>query len=769
MNIGALASGGNATIVGGDYIISQAATPSIRSLHQLRAPVSDFVGRQAEIDRLVEALSEATRSGTAAITGMRGLGGIGKTELAYAVAQRLADIFPDAQLLLEMRGTSNNPLPPEQALQTVIRAFEPLAQLPDDLNGLRAAYVSLLTGKRVLVLADDAKDARQVEPLRPPPGCALLLTSRQHFNLPGMETLDLGILPQPEAEQLLLEIYPAIGSTAPRMAQLCGRLPLALRLSASVCANSARSIEHHLKELEDERARLAPLRDPDDPNTSVEASFLLSYTTLDPIEQQVLCQLAVFPANFDLIAAEAVVQVDGAEDQPSTVNPRPLEDLFDLLYRRSLLEWDRQTERYSLHDLIRVFALARLDGEEAVRLRHAQHYVRVAAVADELFFKGGQNIRRGLELFDQERANIDAGWNWVREHSASASGSTSKMTDELLLDYSDATAYVGALRYNTRRERVPHLEEAIETAQRLGHRVAEASARGNLGMACAALGETHKAIEYYEQSLEITREVGDRRGEGGVLGNLGLAYSGLGETHKAIEYYEQHLQIAREIGHRRGEANALGNLGIAYSDLGETHKAIEHYERQLEITREIGDRYGEANALGNLGIAYSGLGETHKAIEHYEQSLEFTREVGDRRGEATALANLGNAYAALGETHKAIEHYEQSLEITREVGDRHVEGSVLGNLGVAYADLGETHKAIEYYEQRLAIAREIDDRRGEAYTRWNLGALIAKTGDLAKAIDLLQMTVDYEREIGHVGAEEDAAELERLRKRLAGD
>ncbi|HEY0071782.1 MAG TPA: tetratricopeptide repeat protein, partial [Chloroflexia bacterium] len=734
MHLGYVSSGRDTITVLGDFkptqVINPASAPTIKSLHQLRAPVSDFVGRQDEIDQLVQALSEATKSGTAAITGMRGLGGIGKTELAYAVAQRLTDIFPDAQLLLEMRGTSDNPLTPEQALQTVIRAFEPLAQLPDDLNGLRSAYVSLLSGKRVLVLADDARDARQVEPLRPPPGCALLLTSRQRFNLPGMETLDLGILTQSEAEQLLLEIYPPIGPAAPRMAQLCGRLPLALRLSAGVCANSAMSIQHHLNALEDERARLAHLRDPDDPNTSIEASFQLSYVALDPTAQQVLCQLGVFPTSFDVIAAKAVVQVTGAEGQGTSVNHQPLEELFDLLYRRSLLEWDRQTERYSLHDLIRSFVLARLEGDNAVRMRYAQHYVQVAALADYLYLEGGESLLLGLKLFDQERINIDAGWNWAPEQGVSTSGGTPKEIDELLLGYAGATVYVGDLRYDRRRERIPQLQAAVEAARILGRRAAEGSALGNLGIAYAALGETHKAIEYYGQVLEIAREVGDRRSEGSTLGNLGNAYAALGEPHKAIEYYGQQLKIAREVGDRRSEGKALGNLGIAYADLGETHKAIEYYRQRLEIAREVGDRSGEGSALGNLGNAYVALGEPRTAIEYYEQDLGIAREIGDRRSEGSALGNLGNAYAALGEPHKAIEYYEQQLEIAREIGDRRGEGNALGNLGIAYKDLGEPRTAIHYYEQHLEIAREVGDRRGEVTTSWNLGSLLAREGDV---------------------------------------
>ncbi|HYO49876.1 MAG TPA: hypothetical protein VEW94_08490, partial [Chloroflexia bacterium] len=483
-------------------------TPAITSLHQLRDPFDKFVGRQDEIDQLVQAMCRATESGKVAIGGIRGLAGMGKTELAYAVAQHLLDTFPDAQLFLELRGARSNPLSPEQALQTIIRAFEPLAPLPDNLAGLRATYLTVLGGKRVLILADDALDKSQVDPLLPPPGCALLLTSRYRFNLLGMEKRDLEILPQPDAEKLLLEISPDIGPAAPRMAQLCGRLPLALRICASMCDtdDSILTIEDHLKALEEERARLAYMKDPNvqdanDPATSVEASLELSYAALDPQMQQVLCQLSIFPSSFDIDAAKAVVQVARAEGQGTTANrpPMPVERALEFLYRRSLVDQDKETKRFSLHDLVRVFGLGRLEsGEEAVRLRHARHYVRVAAEAEGLYKRGGENVLLGLKLFDRERANIDAGWNWARERAESMS----QEIDILLLDYARATIYVGYLRYDNRRERIPQFEAMLGAAQRLTYIKAVSSALSILGTAYWTLGELHKALQYHKQHLE---------------------------------------------------------------------------------------------------------------------------------------------------------------------------------------------------------------------------------------------------------------------------
>lgn len=322
------------------------------ALHQLRAPVGDFVGREREIDQLVQALSKAATSGTAAaISGVRGMGGIGKTELAYVVANRLKDSFPDAQLVVELRGASSSPLTPEQALQTIIRAFEREAKLPDDLGKLKGVYNSMLAGKRALILADDAKDAAQVRSLLPPQGCALLVTSRNRFGLPGMVALDLGTLSPKEAEKLLLEICPRIGKHAAELARLCGYLPLALRVSAGLLTdNDSRNVTHYLEQLRVER--LKHLSDPDNPNdsqASVEASLRLSYDALDLASQSALCQLSVFPAAFDPVMIEITVLIDC--DISNTV---------EILQRRSLLNWDAAVKLYNIHDLTRDFCLIRL-------------------------------------------------------------------------------------------------------------------------------------------------------------------------------------------------------------------------------------------------------------------------------------------------------------------------------------------------------------------------------------------------------------------------
>jgi tetratricopeptide (TPR) repeat protein len=670
--------------------------PIIPTLHQLRAPVGDFVGRGKEIDDLLATLRGG---GNAAISGISGMGGIGKTELALYVAERLRDAYPDAQLFLEMRGTEAAPRDPSDALASCIRGFAGLEQrLPDDLEELKRLYLSTLEGKRALILLDNAYDNAQVRPLLPPKGSALLVTSRETIPIPGMRRVTLEELRPVEARELLTGIAPRVAQdVADRICFLCGYLPLAVRAAASLLDVTVDlDAADYAAQLSDERTRLERIGTDPLIGVSVEASFNLSYARLTPDAARVFRCLAVFPATFDAVAEEAI-----CEDE----NHKHLSELV----RRNLVLFNADTRRYRLHDLARLFADSRLSETErrAGLMHHAEQYLRVLAKCKELYKRGGDAIKDGLALFDAERRNVEAGQEWACRHSGE-----DETAARLCNEYPDAGVYVLTLRHHP-RERILWLEAGLAAARQLKDRAAEGGHLGNLGLAYAALGETRRAVEFHEQYLAIVREIGDRRGEGNALGNLGSAYADLGETRRAVEFYEQQLVITRDIGDRRGEGNALGSLGNAYAALGETRRAIEFYEQRLVIAREIGDRRGERNALGNLGSAYAALGETRRAVEFYEQALAIDHEIGDRRGEGQDLGNLGNAYADLGETRRAIEFYEQDLIIAHEIGDRRGEASVLFNISLALDELGDRAKAIEHAEAALEIFEQIESPYAE--------------------------------------------------------
>ena len=619
--------------------------PSIISLRQLPPPPRDFTGRNVELDEL---LSSAKDTGVPIV--ISGLGGVGKTSLALKLAEQLTPLYSDAQLFLNLRGTTPEPISPSEAMAHVIRSYYPTAKLPERLADLKGLYTSVLNGQRALLLLDNAANENQLEPLIPPSSCILLVTSRKQLALAGAVSKNLDTLSPEEARALLLTIEPRIGQYASEMAKLAGNLPLALRLMASAMVQFRNiSPQDYLKRLANAQERLK----------LVDASINLSYEWLSPDMQRFWCGLAVFPGTFDAAAAAGIWKTEAAEAQ----------EILGKLLAYSLVEWDSSSDRYHLNDLLRLFADAQLkaDLREAAHLRHAAHYLTVLRQADERYREGGEAFGHGLRLFDVEWNNIKAGQAWAEEQSAGNARAA-----ELTISYPNVGAHLLDLRQPP-RERIHWFEVALAAAKRLNRSEAEAILLSNLGSTYSELGEIAKAIEFYQTSLRIARENGIRSIEGAALGNLGLANATLKNYAEAIEYLEQQLSISRETSDRAGVGTTLGNLAVVYGETGDTKRAIDFYEQRLVIAREFGDRRSEGNALSNLGSMYFVLGDFRRAVELQEQALAIAREIGDLRGEAKALYNASLSLDQLGERAKAIANAEVALAVYEKLEDPNAE------------------------------------------------------------------------------------------------
>ncbi|MEI8305696.1 MAG: tetratricopeptide repeat protein [Chloroflexales bacterium] len=691
------------------------------------------IGRDHDLKVLKQRVG-ISASGTAiaplkVLIAMRGWPGVGKTTLAAALAHdpEINERFPDGVLWAS--------LGQQPSLFGELAAWGRALGVPD-LNQARTIeeVSNLLRGmlkdKRYLLIVDDAWQAEHVLPFNVGgSGCALLITTR----LPEVarviastpdDVYVLGVLSEVDALALLRTLAPTVvaqnEATSRELVNDLEGLPLAIQVAGRLLYTEASygfGVTQLLADIR-EGAKLieayAPADRADIANETTPTIAALLKKSTDRLDAHTLdcfAYLGAFapkPATFDAEAMKAVWEVD---------DPRPT---IRTLVNRGLLE-PTDNGRFWMHAILVVHARSFLTEEDALRspLEHARHYAQVAQQTNLLYKEGGTQLLAGLALFDRERIQIDSGWEWARQHIPTPE------TDKLLLSYTDATTYVGDLRYHKRSEQIPQLEAALQAARR-------------------------QSLWNYELATLI---------------NLGDAYRLLGDYHRASTFLDQGLRIAREIGDQINEANVLNNLGLVYTDQGSLHLAIVYHDQALAIIRKFSDHRSEGIILGNLGNICANLGDLHRAIDYHKQALELSHALGDRRGEGTAEINLGSAYANLGDPRRAIEYFERALSISLQIGDRRNESTARSNLGLAYTGIGNKKRAISYLESALLISCELGDRRSEAIASWNLGLAYEQQDNFANAIRLMQVYVDFARETGFADIEKCVEKLEQVRRR----
>jgi tetratricopeptide (TPR) repeat protein len=628
------------------------------ALFQMRSPVADFVGRNEEVSRMVTALRQGAPSGF--VTGMPG---IGKTEFAFQVAAMLRSDFPDAQLFVDMQGTSEPPRDPGQALSACIRAFVgPDRDLPEDIEALEKIYRSLLIDRRALIVLDDVANAAQVRPLLPPTGSALLITSRNALVLPRMVSVSLGQLSPAEALGLFKGISPNVpDETAVKICSLCGYLPPAVRAAASMLAATPDlEPDTYAQQLSDEQKRIELLGN-EGVNITLEASFSLSYSRLPEETQRVLKCLSVFPDTFDAHAEEKICE------DPDHAR---LSDLIKL----SLVSYDSEDKRYRLHSLMRLFAQRQLTEaeKEDIGNAHAAYYVQVVKVAGALYRQAGDDLLKGLTLFDRERENIDAGFEWSAARYTTGAGIAS-----ICSDYPRYASQILQLR------------------------------------------EPPKArISWFTRGLEAARVVADVEAQVVHLIGSGGAHRKLGQKDRAFAIYTEARDLATQAGLPQLRAEILSSLGVEHRDRGEIQQALNCFTEQLAISRELGNQRGVSLALINLANVRLTTGEIDRATQHCEEAIAISRELGDLQTEGLASGTLGRAFYLIGKPDAAIELYRRQIEVSQQLRDQTTEAGAHFNVGLALEEKGEFQQAIERASIALKIYEELESPNEQTVRAW---------------------------------------------------
>jgi DNA-binding SARP family transcriptional activator/tetratricopeptide (TPR) repeat protein len=713
--------------------VARPPAPDAPSLSSGRTPVSpcqlppgvaSFTGREREVGWLVESLSRAAVADEpVAIVAVDGPAGVGKSTLACHVAHRVLGQFPDGQLYVNLHGATASvaPLEPAEVLGRFLRAFGVSGQgIPEQLDERAGLLRSLLSSRRVLVVLDNAENAAQVRPLLPArPGCAALVTSRERMTqLDGAACLYLNVLDPVESMTLLgqlagVERVTAEPQAAAKVAELCGYLPLALRIvGARLAARPTWPVQNMAERLASEHARLDELQLG---GFAVRASLQLSYQALRSKEEAQSVRLAsAFRLLGLLNGADVGVPVVAAIlEQSIAATELALERLVDAQLLQS-----RAAGRYQFHDLVRLFARERAADEDpepertaammrALRCylattRKADHLLRPrqATAADQLTeavdVPAFANQAAAMAWLEAERANLVAA---VAQAAVGVAPGVAGQLAASLFGFFDIRGYWDDW------ERVNQL--ALQAARACQDVRGEAQAWRDLGAVAWRRFRLDEATSHLQRSLELRRRLGDRHGEAQTLNNLGLVLIAGRRYQDATSRFERSLALYREQRDRLGEGKVLNNLAEIHRLQRRFQHAVTCLHGDLAICRELGDRRGEAISLYNLGEVYRDMGHGDEASAYHQESLAICQQLGDRRGEGRNLDGLGDARRLQGRYDEAVACSQQGLTLLREVGDRYSEANTLWHLGLTVNACGDRGEARRRWRQALTIYEQL--------------------------------------------------------------
>jgi DNA-binding SARP family transcriptional activator len=683
---------------------------------QLPAPPPGFVGRTAELTQL-DAVDD---SPTLVITAIDGMAGVGKTTLAVHLAHQVADRFPDGQLFLDLHGFTEGiePVDPSDALDSVLRSLGvPGEQIPPQLDGRAALYRSRLADRRVLVLLDNAATEAQVTPLIPgSPRSLVLITSRRRLSaLDQSRSVSLDVLLPADALRLFETTAgpDRVAGEAPELVneivELCGRLPLALRIAGARLRLHRTWTARHLRDLLADRQRR--LNELDLGQRSIIGALDLSYQQLTVPQQRAYRLLGLHPGpDLDLHAATALLR----ESDPSGAR-RLIEELLS-----SHLLREPTTDRYRFHDLTRHHAasMAARDepepGRDSALAELFTSYLHTAGVAVDIGYpfeherrphppRGDHPVPTFLTAedatswLDVELSNLLA----VARYSAENGRPDRLHQLAAILD-----RHLMSRGRTTDAERLNRL--ALDTARATEDAVAEVDALVRLGQVHRLASDYLEAEPLYQRALLLARENGYARGEVDVLHGLGQMQRLQGQFAAALEAYGRALDLAGTIDYPTGELNLLIGFGHVYQETSQHELAAQYLRKALAMARDIGHRFLEMDALIGLGWTHVAHDDHERAADDFGRALAIARADGYRIGELTSLIGLGGVHRMRGRHDAAGACYEDVLRRAREIGKPNWIFEALQGLGRIRQTQNRPDEALVLHQQALDVAVDMD-------------------------------------------------------------
>lgn len=672
---------------------------------QLPHDIRGFHGREDEL-AMLDGLLAGDQS--ALIGAISGSGGVGKTTLAVRWAHQVRARFPDGQLYADLRGYGpESSLSPDDALAGFLRELGvDSAVIPGELAERAARFRTLVAGRRILVVLDNARTAEQVRPLLPGGSAALVLvTSRDSLTglvaREGARRIPLDRFPHGEALGLLRGLVGARVDAEPdaatELVDRCARLPLALRIAAELInASPQHGIGILAAELADEQRALDVLDAGGDTATSVRAVFSWSYQRLSPDTARVFRLLGLHPGHdLDVYAVAALTGGDLSTTK----------SVVGTLLRANLLD-ETTAGRYQLHDLLRVYALTLCQSEDTDAERHTatgglfEHYLHAVSTATEVVHGRVAPPR------------TDPPARPAVVHEFSCAEQAARWLDTERANLARITRYatrVGAWRTAT------ELATALRRYLSLG-------------------GHHDEALAIYQAGVEAARQLGDLGVEGRGSRCIGSVHRRLGHLDKALEFMHHSYTCLQQAGHEREVRLQLIQLGVMSMWRGRYPEALDHLHRALAYAAELGEE-GRAELIP----AHTYLGHLLYLLGRYEAALEHLTEALDLAGghnpgqRIDADAIIGWVYIAFARPDQARHHLERARSTAKETGNRFIEAWV-HPLAHVYWRLGLRQDAFDCAENCLAVALGTPERLVEASVRNTLGELHRLNGAPTEAL-----------------------------------
>jgi DNA-binding SARP family transcriptional activator/predicted negative regulator of RcsB-dependent stress response len=731
---------------GPDTETSPVAGPS-----PLPPDIADFTGRAKQVTEIVDALTwQPDPYGAVPVVVVTGRGGVGKTTLAVHVAHRLRARFPDGRLYVGLRGTDDTPADPADVLGRLLRRLGvDGAAIPEDPDERADLYRARLDGRRVLIVLDNAADEPQVRPLLPgSPACAVVVTARRRLTgLPGAVRVELDAFDEAQATELLTRVagaerVAAEPAAADRVAALCDRLPLALRIAAArLAAKPHWTLDRLARRLADEQRRLDELVHAD---LEIRGSLSLSHRGLSAAAQHAFRLLGVLEvSDFAAWTAAAMVDVSVPEG----------EDLVEELVDARLLEAAGRDAtdqpRYRFHDLVRVYARERALAEEPPGARRAalgralSTWLALTGEAERrlpncyyapLYGNAprrpldeettGVLLRDPLAWFDSERPAITAAVRQARMEGLAA------------LCWELASASLPFFEFCGDVLEWRHCcEDALAAARDSADLRGEAASEINLGAMLYVQSRFGDARRRFERAVGLCERIGDGYGRAGALCGVAATVRINGDPEASRPLWAAALRLFHELRDRRAEAYAVEGLGLCDLDQGRTQPARARFEEMLRLYQVAGNDMGEAHALRRLATVELELGRHVEALALLEQALPTFRVIGDRLSEAVVRMRMGECLVRQGRHGDARPVLDLAMSTFREVGWRTCEGHVLRLTGEMLLADGDPGAAIAQLDESLRIFRDLQESLDLAETLRCLAGAHAASGrqDAAKA------------------------------------